>query len=110
MNEILKKIGDLGIIPVVKIDKAADAVPLAKALIEGGLPLAEITFRTDAAEEAIGNILHGKRIIHIKKLNSEVPWWFNDFVMKLLIYKGDERIQPEDLSEQWARHCLEAEE
>jgi len=56
MNEILKKIGDLGIVPVVKIDNAADAVPLGKALIEGGLPLAEITFRTDAAEEAIGNI------------------------------------------------------
>jgi 2-dehydro-3-deoxyphosphogluconate aldolase / (4S)-4-hydroxy-2-oxoglutarate aldolase len=56
MNEILKKIGDLGIVPVVKIDNAADAVPLGKALLEGGLPLAEITFRTDAAEEAIVNI------------------------------------------------------
>ena len=56
MNEILKKIGELGIVPVVKIDNAADAVNLGKALIEGGLPLAEITFRTDAAEEAIRNI------------------------------------------------------
>jgi len=56
MNEILKKIGELGIVPVVKIDNAADAVPLGKALMEGGSPLAEITFRTDAAEEAIGNI------------------------------------------------------
>ena len=56
MNEILKKIGELGIVPVVKIDNAADAVPLGKALIEGGLPLAEITFRTDAAAEAIKNI------------------------------------------------------
>jgi 2-dehydro-3-deoxyphosphogluconate aldolase / (4S)-4-hydroxy-2-oxoglutarate aldolase len=56
MDEILKKIGNLGIVPVVKIDKAADAVPLAKALIDGGLPLAEITFRTDAAAEAISNI------------------------------------------------------
>jgi 2-dehydro-3-deoxyphosphogluconate aldolase/(4S)-4-hydroxy-2-oxoglutarate aldolase len=56
MNDILKKIGDLGIVPVVKIDKASDAVPLGKALIEGGLPLAEITFRTDAAEESISNI------------------------------------------------------
>lgn len=57
MNEILKKIGDLGIVPVVKIDNAADAVPLGKALIDGGLPLAEITFRTEAAAEAIGNIV-----------------------------------------------------
>jgi len=56
MNEILKKIGDLGIVPVVKIDNAKDAVPLGEALAEGGLPLAEITFRTAAAEEAIRNI------------------------------------------------------
>lgn len=53
MNEILKKIGDYGIVPVVKIDDAADAVPLAKALTAGGLPVAEVTFRTAAAEEAI---------------------------------------------------------
>jgi 2-dehydro-3-deoxyphosphogluconate aldolase/(4S)-4-hydroxy-2-oxoglutarate aldolase len=56
MNDILKKIGDLGIVPVVKLDDAADAVPLGKALIEGGLPVAEITFRTAAAEQAIRNI------------------------------------------------------
>jgi len=56
MLDILKKIGDFGIVPVVKIDNAGDAVPLAKALIEGGLPVAEITFRTAAAEEAISNI------------------------------------------------------
>lgn len=56
MNEILKKIGELGIVPVVKIDNAADALPLGKALTEGGLPLIEITFRTDAADEAIGNL------------------------------------------------------
>lgn len=56
MNEVLKKIGAIGIVPVVKIDDANDAVPLAKALCEGGLPCAEITFRTSAAEEAIRNI------------------------------------------------------
>jgi 2-dehydro-3-deoxyphosphogluconate aldolase/(4S)-4-hydroxy-2-oxoglutarate aldolase len=56
MNEILKKVGELGIVPVVKIDNAADAVNLGKALIEGGLPCAEITFRTAAAAEAISNI------------------------------------------------------
>lgn len=56
MNDMLKKIGDLGIVPVVKIDDAKDAVPLAKALLAGGLPLAEITFRTAAAEQAIKNI------------------------------------------------------
>mgnify|MGYP000925821421 FL=1 len=56
MNDILKQIGDYGIVPVVKIDDAKDAIPLAKALKDGGLPVAEITFRTAAAEEAISNI------------------------------------------------------
>jgi 2-dehydro-3-deoxyphosphogluconate aldolase/(4S)-4-hydroxy-2-oxoglutarate aldolase len=55
-KEIINKIGELGIVPVVKIDDAKDAVPLAEALIKGGLPVAEITFRTAAAEEAIRNI------------------------------------------------------
>ncbi len=53
MNDVLKKIGELGIVPVVKIMDAKDAVPLGKALAAGDLPVAEITFRTDAAEEAI---------------------------------------------------------
>ncbi len=56
MNEILQKISDMGIVPVVKIDNAKDAVPLAQALKDGGLPLAEITFRTAAAEESIRQI------------------------------------------------------
>ena len=56
MNDILKKVGLFGIVPVVKIENAVDAEPLAKALIAGGLPLAEITFRTDAAAEAIARM------------------------------------------------------
>jgi 2-dehydro-3-deoxyphosphogluconate aldolase/(4S)-4-hydroxy-2-oxoglutarate aldolase len=56
MNEILKIIGEAGLVPVVKIDDAKDAVPLAEALVKGGLPVAEITFRTAAAEEAIKNM------------------------------------------------------
>ena len=52
MNDVLKKIGELGIVPVVKIMDAKDAVPLGKALAAGDLPVAEITFRTEAAEEA----------------------------------------------------------
>jgi len=46
----LKKIG---IIPVVVLEDAKDARPLGEALLEGGLPAAEVTFRTDAAEESI---------------------------------------------------------
>ena len=44
---------ELGVIPVVVLNDAKDAVPLAKALVEGGLPAAEVTFRTAAAEESI---------------------------------------------------------
>ena len=53
MNELLRKFQELGIVPVVVLDNAKDAEPLAKALCEGGLPCAEVTFRTDAAEESI---------------------------------------------------------
>lgn len=53
MQDTMKMINEAGIVPVVKIDHAKDAGPLAKALAAGGLPLAEITFRTAAAEDAI---------------------------------------------------------
>ena len=52
-KEVLAKISKIGIIPVIAIDDAAKAVPLAKALVAGGLPAAEVTFRTAAAEDAI---------------------------------------------------------
>jgi len=53
VNKILERIGELGIVPVVKIEKAEDALPLGRALMDGDLPIAEITFRTSAAEESI---------------------------------------------------------
>ena len=53
MHEVLAEIEKMKIVPVVKIDNAGDALPLAEALIAGGLACAEITFRTDAAQEAI---------------------------------------------------------
>jgi len=53
MSEMLDKLGQLKLIPVVVIENAADAAPLGRALIEGGLPCAEVTFRTAAAPEAI---------------------------------------------------------
>lgn len=55
--DMFKTIYELGIIPVVAIDDAEKAVPLAKALRDGGLPAAEITFRTAAAEESIRRIV-----------------------------------------------------
>lgn len=54
--DILKELFNIGIIPVVKINDAKKAIPLAKALAKGGLNAAEITFRTDAAEESIKSI------------------------------------------------------
>ena len=53
MNEILKQIEEIGIVPVVVLNDAKDAEPLAQALCDGGLPCAEGTFRADAAEESI---------------------------------------------------------
>ena len=47
MNEVLEKIQKIGIVPVVVLNDAKDAEPLAKALCNGGLPCAEVTFRTD---------------------------------------------------------------
>ena len=56
MSDIIKQLSKIGIVPVIKIDRAEDAAPLAKALIDGGLPCAEVTFRTACAKEAISII------------------------------------------------------
>lgn len=56
-DELIKKIEDIKIVPVVVLNDAENAKPLAKALCEGGLPCAEVTFRTGAAEESI-RIMH----------------------------------------------------
>ena len=61
MHKVLEEIKKTGIIPVIKIDDADKAVPLAKALLSGGINCAEVTFRTANAEEAIA------------KINREVP-------------------------------------
>lgn len=54
--DVNKKIEELKIVPVVVLQDAKDAVPLAEALISGGLPVAEVTFRTSAAEQSIAEI------------------------------------------------------
>jgi 2-dehydro-3-deoxyphosphogluconate aldolase/(4S)-4-hydroxy-2-oxoglutarate aldolase len=53
VDEVLKRLGEIGVIPVVRIENASDAVDLGRALLAGDLPVAEITFRTAAAEDAI---------------------------------------------------------
>lgn len=56
MKNIMVEIEKTGVVPVVVIENVKDAEPLAKALCEGGLPCAEVTFRTAAAEESIKKI------------------------------------------------------
>ncbi len=53
---ILERLAELGVVPVVRIEDAADAPRLAQALIRGGLPCVEVTFRTAAASDAIRSI------------------------------------------------------
>lgn len=61
MSDIFEQIGEYGIVPLVTLDDPNDAVPLARALVAGGIPIAEVTFRTDAGGEAI------------KRMAKEVP-------------------------------------
>lgn len=61
MNSVLERVYEIGIIPVIAFNSVDEAVPLCKALVAGGLPAAEVTFRTACAEECI------------KKIHAEVP-------------------------------------
>ena len=53
MDDFYKNVEQVGVVPVVVLDRVEDAVPLGKALAEGGLPAAEVTFRTAAAADSI---------------------------------------------------------
>jgi 2-dehydro-3-deoxyphosphogluconate aldolase / (4S)-4-hydroxy-2-oxoglutarate aldolase len=53
MSDVFTRIRETGIVPVIKLEKPEDARPLGAALVEGGLLIAEVTFRTAAAPEAI---------------------------------------------------------
>ena len=76
MNEVLEKINKIGIVPVVTIDSIEDAIPLAKALCEGGLPCAEVTFRTAAAKVLPEEIAFRKKL---------------GFIVPIRIWMADER-------------------
>jgi 2-dehydro-3-deoxyphosphogluconate aldolase/(4S)-4-hydroxy-2-oxoglutarate aldolase len=56
MMNTVDVLGKSGVIPVIVVDKVEQAVPLAKALVRGGLPVLEVTFRTEAAAAAIAAI------------------------------------------------------
>lgn len=53
MDDFYKNVEQVGVVPVVVLDRVEDAVPLGNALAEGGLPAAEVTFRTAAAADSI---------------------------------------------------------
>lgn len=53
IDALKAKLREIKVVPVIALERAEDAVPLGEALVKGGLPVAEITFRSDAAEEAI---------------------------------------------------------
>jgi 2-dehydro-3-deoxyphosphogluconate aldolase/(4S)-4-hydroxy-2-oxoglutarate aldolase len=55
-QDVINRVAALGVVPVVEIEDVATAVPLARTLAEAGLPILEVTFRTDAAREAIERI------------------------------------------------------
>jgi len=61
MEETLARLGSIGLVPVIKLAEAAKAPGLGRALVAGGIPVAEVTFRTAAAPEAI------------RRLRAEVP-------------------------------------
>ena len=53
MKTMEKQLEEFGVVPVVVLEDVKDALPLADALVKGGLPCAEVTFRTEAAKESI---------------------------------------------------------
>ncbi|MGY3572025.1 bifunctional 4-hydroxy-2-oxoglutarate aldolase/2-dehydro-3-deoxy-phosphogluconate aldolase [Vibrio paucivorans] len=84
-QEIINKLKQFKVVPVIQINKVEHAVPLARVLVENGLPVAEVTFRTDAAAAAIramrdaypemcigaGTVLTAKQIDLAKEAGSE---------------------------------------
>ena len=56
MNDLLIKLGEIGVIPVIKLEKPEQASDLGRALLDGGLPCAEITFRAAGADKAISRM------------------------------------------------------
>ncbi|BDR17947.1 bifunctional 4-hydroxy-2-oxoglutarate aldolase/2-dehydro-3-deoxy-phosphogluconate aldolase [Vibrio parahaemolyticus] len=83
--DLNQRLAELKVVPVIAIDNAQDILPLGKALVENGLPVAEITFRSDAAAEAIrllrdaypdiligaGTVLNEAQVIEAKQAGAD---------------------------------------
>lgn len=98
-QQLVQKLKQFKLVPVIALDKAEDILPLAKALSENGLPIAEITFRSPAAEEAIrllrqhqpdmlilaGTILTAEQVMQAKNAGADmvVTPGFNPKIVQL---------------------------
>ncbi|QIW15190.1 2-dehydro-3-deoxyphosphogluconate aldolase [Pasteurellaceae bacterium RH1A] len=97
--QLVEKLGQLKIVPVIALEKAEDILPLAETLAENGLPVAEITFRSEAAQEAIrqlrqarpdfliaaGTVLTAEQVVQAKNAGADwiVTPGFNPKIVQL---------------------------
>ncbi|MCL7725852.1 bifunctional 4-hydroxy-2-oxoglutarate aldolase/2-dehydro-3-deoxy-phosphogluconate aldolase [Actinobacillus pleuropneumoniae] len=98
-EQIIEKLRQLKVVPVIAVEQAEDILPLVKTLAENGLPVAEITFRSAAAEEAIrlvcqhypdvliaaGTVLTSEQVVKAKNAGADfvVTPGFNPTIVKL---------------------------
>jgi len=101
MYEIFEKLKEIAVIPVIKITDADKAVPLAEALLDGGLPCVEITFRTAQAAEAIKLISKSMRKMMRIGAGTVLTPWQADAAKEA----GAEFIVSPGLNPNIVRHC-----
>ncbi len=98
-EQIIEKLRQLKVVPVIAVEQAEDILPLVKTLAGNGLPVAEITFRSAAAEEAIrlvcqhypdvliaaGTVLTAEQVVKAKNAGADfvVTPGFNPTIVKL---------------------------
>ncbi len=101
INDVIEKIEEVKIIPVIKIGDAKSALPLAHALISGGIPIAEITFRSNAAEETI------RQMATLDDFLVGAGTVLNVETVKKAAGAGAKFIVSPGLNEKVVRYCLE---
>jgi len=100
--DVIERVSNLGVVPVIAIDDASKAVDLAKALVAGGLPVAEVTFRTAVGQQAIENI--AKQVPEVLVGAGTV---LNVEQVKLAIEKGAKFIVSPGFVDEVVDYCLE---
>jgi len=101
MNQVPDQIANIGIVPVIAIEDAADAPALARALLAGGLPVAEVTFRTAAGAEAIRRIVD-----EVPEMLVGAGTVLNEAQAKLAMEAGAKFIVSPGLDAATVRFCL----